>query len=377
MTNGQLPAIAERYLQDLEAALWPLGSDERETILLELRSHLADCGARGPERVANAIKGLGSPAECARAFVTEGAGEAYRRGGMPGRALVPIAPAPLGRTFASLGWRSVIAHVRGTYLASRHELWGIGALVLTVMTATNFLSYIAVLRPGSVDVWPLLLVRVVVLLSAVIASYRAMLNDEGNVWAVNLSSLRAAGGLVAILLGTLALLLAAKGLLAAMSASPVLRTGMLVGILIGASLGCLRLQPWIAALAADRSNITLRRVHRGMSGKMTALIKGWALLVLPLMLAHYASAWIIRISNAEAGGFHLLIAGVDGVITMGIVLAMTLLNATAFRWVAGEPIPAPRRFADDVPDDALIEEARLRLKRHIDSRASSGLVRHR
>jgi len=68
-----LPPQAELYLRDLEKALWPLGSDERETILLELRGHLGECSAQGPLRLAEALQGLGTPEQCAEAFVVEGA----------------------------------------------------------------------------------------------------------------------------------------------------------------------------------------------------------------------------------------------------------------------------------------------------------------
>ncbi len=368
MKNALLPASAERYLRALEGALWPLGSDERETILLELRGHLAGCAARGPDRLADALASLGTPEECARAFVDEGAGDTYRRAGLPGRALVPVGlPPEIAAATRSMSFASVLRDIQATFRASGDQLWAIGALVMTFATATNFLIYIHALRPGTIELWPVMLVRVAVLLIAIIAAYRTILDDRRHPWAFDLASIRASLGIVALLLCASAATFFIKTLLELAGASFAVRALAVSATLLGVSLLFLRLQPWIVALAIGRAGVTPRRVLAGTRGRMPAILKGWAMTVLPLTLLHHASALIVRATD-RVEGLHLLLAGLDGIVTMGIVLGGALLNSTVFRWTVGEPIPAPRPFATGEPDDSLVEQARVRLQRHIDPR---------
>lgn len=365
---NSLPANAERYLRALDAALWPLGSDERETILLELRSHLAGCAAVGPVRLADALESLGSPEECAAAFVLEGAGDVYGKAGLPGRALVPVAPpAELAEAVRPRRLGAVLRDVRATWRASGDQLWTVGAVVLTVSTATNFLSYIHLLQPGSLEIWPILLVRLVMVLAAFTAAYRTILTDEGNAWSVNLATFKAGLAIAGLFLILFAAAAATKALLGIVDAPRMVRVAVLIALLLGSSLLFLRVQPWIAGLAIDRRDATLRRILVGLRGRMGAVAKGWAAIVLPLALLHYASALVVAQSDA-VHPFHLLLAGIDGIVSMALVIGAALVNATAFRWAMGEPIPGPRPFATGMPDDALIEQARVRLQRHIEAR---------
>jgi len=123
----------------------------------------------------------------------------------------------------------------------------------------------------------------------------------------------------------------------------------------------LRIQPWLAALAAERHGFTLRASWAGTRGRMGNILKGWAALVLPLYVLHFALT-LIALELLPFGPGTLFLAGVDGIVSAGVAMAAILLNATAFRWAAGEPIPAPRAFGSERPDEALVEQARARLR---------------
>ncbi|HEV2080393.1 MAG TPA: hypothetical protein VGR19_10935 [Allosphingosinicella sp.] len=369
-----MPAQAEQYLRDLERALWPLGSDERETILLELRGHLAGCAEQGGARVNEALRSLGTPEECSRAFVVEGAGEAYRRAGMPARALVPLGPPPeFSRKAESLSIREVTAQVLATFRASRREYWAIGALLLTVLTATNFLSYLHSLRPGIVeDIWPIMLIRAAVVIAALAAAYRASLTQDQPVWGVNLSTLRFGAGLAALTVLAVGLVLlvvtAAMPLLASLpAAGAAVGKALLVLVLLAfCSAAYLRLQPWLVGLAIDRREVTLKKALVETRGKTLTIVKAWAVLVLPLYLLHFALT-AAAMNWAPITALHLALAGLDGIASMGVAIVAALLNAAVFRWVVREPIPAPLPFSQDWPSDNHVEEARARLKRHMEA----------
>lgn len=370
-----LPPQAEQYLKELERALWPLGSDERETILLELRTHLADCGAKGAERLEAALASLGTPEECSRAFVIEGAGETYRRAGLPGRALVPIGPPPeFARKPESFGVREVLGQMVATFRASRREYWAIGALLLTVLTATNFLSYLHALSPGIVeDIWPIMLVRTLVVVAALAAAYRASLTEDHRVWSLDLSTLRFGAGLTA-----LTLVSAGSVLLVMMAANPALALlpptagavakGALILLLL-ALLACayLRLQPWLVALAIDRKDVTLQTALNETRGKTLTIVRAWAAFVFPLYAVHFALT-AAAINLSPIGEVHLALAALDGIASMAVAIVAALLNAVVFRWVVGEPIPAPLRFSDALPSERHVAEARARLLQHIEAR---------
>lgn len=376
-----LPAPAEQYLRSLEKALWPLGSDEREAILLELRGHLAGCSAQGPDRLADALKSLGTPDECARAFVVEGAGDTYRRAGMPGRSIVPLAPPPeFARTPEGLSVRETLAQVQATFRASRNEYWAIGALLVTVLTATNFLSYIHALRPGIIaEIWPIMLLRGVVVIAALAAAYRGALTEDQPVWTVNLATFKFGGGLVVLTIVTvgavLALMAGAKPVLAQLpsTAAAVAKPLLILLLLALLSSVYLRLQPWLVALAIGRSDVTLAAALRGTKGKALTIVKAWAVLVLPLYILHFALT-AAALGWKPIGPLHLGLAGIDGIASMAVAISAALLNATVFRWVTHEPIPPARAFNPELPNEKYVDEARARLRMHIEAR-TGGLAR--
>ena len=127
-----------------------------------------------------------------------------------------------------------------------------------------------------------------------------------------------------------------------------------------ASILLLRVQPWLAGLAADRP-IGLVAGWRGMSGRMSAVVKGWLAVVLPLYLAHVVcDALALRL--LPFGPASLLLAAFDAVLTAGMAIGAAMLNATAYRWVVGEPIPAPSPFSTESPPPESVEAARAHLR---------------
>jgi len=61
----------DTYVRRLTGALQGLPSEERTTIASEIRSHLADCAARGEGALARAIDAMGSPELLGRSYVQE------------------------------------------------------------------------------------------------------------------------------------------------------------------------------------------------------------------------------------------------------------------------------------------------------------------
>jgi hypothetical protein len=93
---------------------------------------------------------------------------------------------------------------------------------------------------------------------------------------------------------------------------------------------------------------------------MAAIAKGWAALVLPLYLLHFLLSYA-AVKLFPLGVAQLILAGMDGIASTVVALAAALLNATIFRWITGDPTPAPRRFGSEQPRADLIEAARIRL----------------
>lgn len=61
----------ETYIRRLTGALQPLPGEERAAIATEVRSHLADCAARGAVALGRALEGMGVPELLARSYVEE------------------------------------------------------------------------------------------------------------------------------------------------------------------------------------------------------------------------------------------------------------------------------------------------------------------
>jgi hypothetical protein len=348
--NDLLPPQAQAYLRKLASALWRLSSDEREAILLELRGHLQARAAAGPEALRAALDGLGEPEALAALYGDDGAGR--------------LTQLPAGMTANRKRMRvgEVIGDVRGTVRASRSGFLLVGALLVTVLTSTNFLLWMAARLPAvGIAEAPATLARLAAVLLAFCAAYRLALSPTAHPWRVDLGTLRfsAATVLAGLLSGAVAL---AAALGAGALGGAAARAVAVVIALALMSCALLRVQPWMAALAAGRQGFTLRDSWRGTRGRMGNIVKGWLALVLPLYLLHVVLNLLALKLLAFGMGF-LALAMADALICTGIVLAATMLNATVLRWATGEAIPAPSAFATETPPESLVDEAQARLRR--------------
>jgi hypothetical protein len=350
---SELPRKSERYLERLERALWPLGSAERGAILLELRGHLA----APPSGEQAALDALGPPEGLAAAFLAEGAGE----GG-------PIA-VPDGETPRRLSLYAVLSQALATWRAARPGMFVVGAVLLTALVASNWALFTLALRPSeSLPAWAVMLARTAAVLAAFCAAYRLLLSPAARPWRVDPSMLRFGAAMLAIVvLSAGVAVLAVRGAEALLHAAGAnggsLAAGRAAAAFAGlaaAALLFLRTQPWLAALAAGRSELGLAGSWRGTSGRMSALAKGWAVLVLPLYALHFAFSYA-AVKLFPLGVAQLAFAGLDGIASTAMALAAVTLNATAFRWAAGEPTPSPPPFASEAARPELVEAARLRL----------------
>ncbi|HYW15428.1 MAG TPA: hypothetical protein VE891_04650 [Allosphingosinicella sp.] len=351
--ESALPSAAERYLERLERALWALPSEEREAILLELRGHLAARRASADETIA----ALGPPERLAQDFLAAGAG-----GGGP--AALPEAGTP-----RRLSLHSVLSQVLATWRGSREGLFAVGGVLLTVLIASDWALFTLALKPdGALPAWTVMVGRTGAVLIALCAAYRLLLASNGRAWAVDLSTVRFMGGTLGVLVlsaaGAVAVTRAATtGLDAAgiaEGALPGIRAAVAFLALAAAAFLLLRIQPWLAALAVERRDLGLRDSWRGTRGRMAAIAKGWAVLVLPLYLLHFLLSYA-AVKLFPLGVAQLAFAGLDGIVSTAMALAAALLNATAFRWVTGDPTPAPTPFRSEQPRADLIEAARIRL----------------
>ncbi|PSJ39560.1 HAAS signaling domain-containing protein [Allosphingosinicella deserti] len=359
--TDRLPPEAERFLRRLADALWELASDEREAILLELRGHLSERAAQGPEPLGAALAEIGTAETLAGQFLCA----ATIRNDAP--------PAPIPPAYASPrrhDIRALFGELRATLRAGRNGLFLVSALLITVLTSSNFLLWLDKVRPElSLTGWPIFLVRTLVLLLAITAAYRILLSEDERPWTVDTRTLRAAAALVAMLGSASILVLALAGgakqgaLAAGLTAGPAATVRNLVAIAVLISVSCafLRVQPWVAALAVGRRDIGLKRVWRGTGPVFGTVLRGWFAFVFPFYAAHVAITFL-AIKVLPFGGNHLLLAELDAFVSTGALFAALLLNATAFRWVSGEAIPAPRPFGNAAPDAELVAEARRRLR---------------
>jgi len=355
--DDRLPLPAERFLRSLTKALWTLSSDERDAVVLELRGHLAERSAQGGPALDQALTALGAPEALARRFDQSGGGLA-------------AIPADFATPRRPLRVAEVVAEVRATFRASGEGFLLVGALLVTSLIATDFLSWMSIRLPEvGVDAVFVTAIRILAVFAALGAGYRLALSPRLPAWRLGTSTLAFSAGLAgATAISIAGAILVVRGASAVAAAAGMTQGGVLavkaavalVTLALASGL-LLRIQPWLAALAAERHGFTARASWEGTRGRMGNILKGWAALVLPLYVLHFALN-LVALKLLPFGAGTLFLAGVDGIVSAGVAIAAILLNATVFRWASGEPIPAPRAFGSARPDEALVEQARARLR---------------
>jgi hypothetical protein len=346
--NEPLPPPAELWLSALAGELWSLASDERDAVVAELRGHLAARAAAG--RTEETLRALGSPASLAAAY------------DLPGRQGT-IATVPDG--LAGSGRRTVPAllrDVRATLRASRNGLMLVGALLFTFVTSTTFLLWLDVRMPtAGVATVPAMAVRIGAVLLAFSAAYRLALAPTERAWAIDRGFLAFAGGLLAATAASVAMAILA-GRLAGVAFGEAARRPVALVMLIAGSIALLRVQPWLAALAARRGGFGVAASWRGTRGRMATIVGAWAAIVLPLYLLH-TMLNVLALKVLPFGAGSLALAAVDAVLCTGIVIGAAMLNCAVYRWIVGEAVPAPSPFATGRAEPELVDEARARLNR--------------
>jgi len=348
------PARGEAWLSALAHELWPLASDEAAAVVAELRGHLAARAEAGA--LDECLAALGPPKAFAAAY------------DLPGERARTIAPVPAGMSGeARKTVRILLRDTRATLRASRNGLMLVGALLVTILTATDFLLWTASRLPSvGIAVAPVTAIRIATLLSALSATYRLALSPVERPWSVDRTFFKFVGALAIATALVVATALAVGWTAASLAHGPagdaIRRAAGLAALALG-SIALLRVQPWLAALASRRQGFSLAAAWRGTRGRMATIVGSWAVLVLPLYLLHVlVNLLALRILPFDAGGM-LALAGLDALACALILVTAAMLNAAVLRWILGEPVPAPSPFATEKPAPELVDAARTRLDR--------------
>ena len=360
----ELPIAAERYLENLAAGLRTLPRHERESLILELRSHFDALRTRGDAAIDAAIADLGPAQALAAEFVAARPAS--------GVALVPPpVEAPPARPFTL---RAAVRESLSTLRGADERLRIAAAVLLATIAATDFMAFLAAQSAAAAFPRPLTMaLRLAGILFALVAIYRILLPGAARPWRIDLPLLRYVGAGLALLMMVIGCQLAvARGLvplfadgLGAAGAMAV-KAGLVGAVAIACVFAALRLQPWLIALATGRPGLGALESWRGMHGKTRALVGGWLVLVLPLFALHLAISAVAL--SARNPALLLGLAGFDGIVATAQTLLASALLVTAYRWVADLPLPALSPFSTAEPDPAGMATARRMLLDAIDAR---------
>lgn len=374
-----LSPVAEAFLARLAKQLRPLSPDEREAVLLELRSHLGERQRQGMDVLRAALDDMGSPETLAKEFI-EATMTAMRDNPSPPRPVLlpPVIvnsnlPAIYRRGVPRLAVGEIIQDLSDTFAATGDGLWGACAFLVAGFTVTGFVAMLHGTMPDHVAIptWLMLGIRLAISIVGSAVAYRCILGQDESVWHVDMPIIRftlASMVLMLVIFAPSNFLqsgLAWAGADSGEHAMPFYHQPLSLLLWISTTLIALRLQPWAVSLALDRP-ITRRSSWEGTAGKSGALAVAWGVTVGPALLAHIGMTFVsVRLPAEAATSFGLLICFVDSLIAMAMTVAATLLNAMTYRWVTREPIPAPRPFSSTRPTDAQIAETNLRFRRFL------------
>lgn len=341
---------------------------ERDSLLLELRSHFNGLNARGAGAVEQGIADLGPAHALAREFVA-----AHSAG--PAASTI-AAPVEHLRTAARpFTVKAAIRETFATLKGADERLRVVGGVLLATLVVTNFMAFLAVSNPeAALPKVATMALRLVGIVFGLVAAYRIMLPGSPRPWRIDVPFVRYVGAGVALLAAVVAVQLSIKAAIlagaagAGLTVDQVYPTRVVVAGLVTLALvfSFLRFQPWMIALATGRSGLTPLGSWRGMRGKTAATIGAWLVLVLPLFLLHYTLT-AFTLSAAEPR-FYLPLAAIDGIVTSVQTLIVSALLVTAYRWVADQALPEPAPFASVEPGREAIEAARRMLLDAIEAR---------
>lgn len=343
--------------------------NERQPVILELRSHFAALHARGGTAVADGIAELGPAQALADEFV------AARRAGPAAAIVAPVEHLMSTHPVRPFGVRAAIRETFATIAGADERLRLVGAVLLATLATTNFMAFLASSNPEAALPKPLtMLLRLAGIVVALVAAYRIMMPGSRRPWRLDLPLARYLGAGVALLGVVMAVQLSLKaailGIAAGAGFTPeqayVPRVVAAGFVTLAFVFAFLRFQPWMIALATGRADLTPLGSWRGMRGKTAATIGAWTVLVLPFFVAHYAIT-AYALSAAEPR-FYLPLAAIDGIVTTAQTIIVSALLVTAYRWVADKAVPEPAPFAAAEPSREAVEAARRMVLEAIEAR---------
>jgi hypothetical protein len=176
-----------------------------------------------------------------------------------------------------------------------------------------------------------------------VALYRAVLRPEEPLWRIDASTFRFIGGSLAILALIAGLLLLSRLWVMNMAASldvgldarVAFRVISLTAVAVLLSCAFLRTQPWLAALATGRRDVSLPRSWAETTGSTWTLVGVWLLLVMPLMIAEVLLS-LAAANSGAMGPSHFAYALAEAGAVTAIAVSTALLNASVLRWIDGE-----------------------------------------
>lgn len=364
----ELPIEAERYLANLAEGLRAMPPSERDSLLLELRSHFASLNARGGAAVEQGIADLGPAHVLAREFVAA-------RSAAPAASTI-AAPVEHLRTAAHpFTVKAAIRETFATLKGADERLRVVGGVLLATLVVTNFMAFLVSTNPEAALPTPATMaLRLAGIIFALVAAYRIMLPDSPKPWSIDLPFARYFGAGMALLTAVMAVQLSIKAAIlgiaagAGLTADQVYPARVVIAGLASVAFvfAFMRFQPWMIALATGRSGLTPLRSWRGMRGKTVATIGAWLALVLPLLALHYALTGF-ALAAAEPH-LYLPVAAIDGIVTSVQTLIVSALLVTAYRWVADQAVPEPAPFASAEPSREAIVAARRMVLDAIEAR---------
>lgn len=245
----------------------------------------------------------------------------------------------------SLTLRALLAEVRNTLRKSQKRIWTVPAVLVPVVAVFTYLGFVRALRPELIEYgWIITMARLSISAIAMVAAYRAILTRDPNIWRLDRATLRFAAG-AALIVGLAAGIIILCGLWAsafsrALAVQPgvamTLRAAVFTFAAMLVSIAFLRAQPWLAALAIDRREITLQRSWLATTNMTRVLISAWLLLVMPLMIAH-AALMLVTMRLPWASAIHGPTAMAAALLVAALAVVTALLNATIFRLIARSP----------------------------------------
>lgn len=230
--------------------------------------------------------------------------------------------------------------------AGRPGIWRVAAVLLLVEIVVAFVVRMHEAAPGGLAAgWLIKPVHAVLSIWTMIAFYRAILAPQRSPWQPDKATVLFSGGAAIELALAVATIWMARlwtaALLDAADAGP--RTTANVGaaaftlVALAVTIGFLRTQPWLAALAVGRRDMNVQRSWAETAGRGATIVVSWLLLLAPLVIAYALVE--LRASHPKASGnaaIEALLVAVRAALVTTIALVSTLHSSTVLKLIDGQ-----------------------------------------